>query len=343
MLKRKSKKWNLAVLLTVAMAASGGGTHALADDLSIPGWNRIPAGPEKPLAENFPVPGVSFPTRLYANHASAYRNKTVALELVQTLPIAVRNSEGHMKSPVAEPYNIKANQYIVTLPGATEVQELQPEPVREWRRHASGIVQLSDPQNEAALSMVPVATSEVATVTYRQQIAPVPTVPKVPSLPAQDDTSAELSTCLTGVQLTNSVRFDSELPGAVNDAKLRMEVAGTQHHWKSGTWVSFRPPRNTFPFEHNPLYFEDPNLERCGRTCGCFTDATSIIKFAGRVPVLPYMMTVESPCSTVRSKGDCPTGCSYGLDGYFAKPEELDLGAAAVQAGMTVGLIFLIP
>lgn len=100
------------------------------------------------------------------------------------------------------------------------------------------------------------------------------------------------------------------------------------------------PRHNYFAIAHNPLYFEDPNLERLGRTDGCFTDVASAAKFFGRIPVLPYLIGSNEPHSCVPSLGNYSPGCSYGHHAYMPP---LNTKGVALQTACTVSLIFLIP
>jgi len=119
-----------------------------------------------------------------------------------------------------------------------------------------------------------------------------------------------------------------------------MSHHGVETHFTAGPWHRSHPPRNTFAFRHQPLYFEDPNMERCGQSCGCLTEFTSIIHFGARIPALPYLMASDCPQDCVRALPDCPTCCQFGPDAYWPKPT---LKAAAFQAAATVGWVFLIP
>ena len=114
-----------------------------------------------------------------------------------------------------------------------------------------------------------------------------------------------------------------------------------------GTWQDisgYRPnpfPRhNHFSFAHDPLYFEDPDLERLGRTDGYFTELTSAANFFGRIPLLPYQMGSNPPHSCVPSLGNYSPRCSYGHHAYIPP---LNSEGVALQAACTVGLVFLIP
>jgi hypothetical protein len=113
-----------------------------------------------------------------------------------------------------------------------------------------------------------------------------------------------------------------------------------EHHYVPAPWHRSHASRNTYPIRYQPLYFEDPNMERCGETGGCLTEVKSIAHFAGRIPLLPYMMASDSPHKCVRALPDCPTCQQFGPDAYLPKPT---VKAIAVQAAATVGAIYVIP
>lgn len=108
----------------------------------------------------------------------------------------------------------------------------------------------------------------------------------------------------------------------------------------SGYRRSPRPTLTPFAFCHHPLYFEDPNLERCGIHHGCLTDAVSAVRFFGRVPLTPYMVGSQPPHSCVPSLGPCRYCHEFGHDAYLPRPNP---DGAAWQAALTVGFVFLIP
>jgi hypothetical protein len=105
-------------------------------------------------------------------------------------------------------------------------------------------------------------------------------------------------------------------------------------------------------FYHNPLYFEEVNLERYGYQCGdrscccscgrecCLQPAASAAHFFGTIPLLPYCMANE-----------CPGDCIYTLGHY--RPGDCnpwrwcwppcDPVAAAAQGGFWVGMIAAFP
>jgi len=105
-------------------------------------------------------------------------------------------------------------------------------------------------------------------------------------------------------------------------------------------WYDFRPSRNTYAFHHYPLYFEDPNLERCGKSRGLLTNVSSAALTLAQLPALPYMMTVQPPKECVRAKADCPTCHEFDLDAYLP---EFSLPASAIEAAAVVAFVFLVP
>lgn len=141
----------------------------------------------------------------------------------------------------------------------------------------------------------------------------------------------------------NTPAIDSRMQVPENPARSLSRKHGTEFHFAPGLRPDGRVDRNTIPIQHKPLYFEDPNLERCGVAHGCFTEIVSVAHFAGRIPALPYLMGVNPPCTCVNANPDCPACHQFGTDAYFPNPGEVDTKAALIQGIATVGLVFLIP
>lgn len=91
---------------------------------------------------------------------------------------------------------------------------------------------------------------------------------------------------------------------------------------------------------HNPLYFEDPNMERCGEGFGIWTDAVSATRLFGRTAIVPYLMAVNAPDSKVRALPLCPSCQAFDSSVYVPVP---DLHGVTAESIAVVGLIFLIP
>lgn len=98
--------------------------------------------------------------------------------------------------------------------------------------------------------------------------------------------------------------------------------------------------REPYALHHNPLYFEDPDLERCGVSNGCLTPAVSALRFVADTAVLPWRMAVEPPTCEVRSLGDCRTGHEFPAE---ARGLPVSLKGMAAEAGVITALIFIIP
>ena len=75
-----------------------------------------------------------------------------------------------------------------------------------------------------------------------------------------------------------------------------------------------RAPRNTHLFTAHPLYFEDANLERCGRGNGIWTPARSAVHLAAHLAALPLAVLCEHPDDCVRMLPDCPAGHRFSCD-----------------------------
>jgi hypothetical protein len=104
--------------------------------------------------------------------------------------------------------------------------------------------------------------------------------------------------------------------------------------------------RNAFEWSatklcHGPLYFEEVSLERYGYQCHpAVQPLVSGAHFFLTVPMLPYQMTVHPPRECIYTLGHYRPGSRVPWQRHYLP---WDARAAAVQAGVTVGLIALIP
>jgi hypothetical protein len=91
---------------------------------------------------------------------------------------------------------------------------------------------------------------------------------------------------------------------------------------------------------HRPLYFEDENLERHGRSLGLLQPAVSAGHFAGRVVAWPYLAGAYPPHECIYTLGrERPGSCApYSL---YRPP--VSVHGAAAQAGAVAGLIWVVP
>ena len=92
---------------------------------------------------------------------------------------------------------------------------------------------------------------------------------------------------------------------------------------------------------YQPLYFQELNAERYGRSWGILQPAVSVANFYGRIPLLPYM-------SVSRPARRCTYHAHWALPGYRIpgrEPHPLVISPAggAAQTAALFGLILLIP
>ncbi len=132
----------------------------------------------------------------------------------------------------------------------------------------------------------------------------------------------------------------TELVRPDNTACIYMENSMPAYYFPPTRYGVNRPSRNTHILYHNPLYYEDPNLERCGQGSGCLTTAVSAVYFGTAIAFTPYLTAATCPNTCVRALPDCPTCHSFGHDAYC--PGWSWKGAAA-QAAVVSGLYFAVP
>lgn len=99
------------------------------------------------------------------------------------------------------------------------------------------------------------------------------------------------------------------------------------------------PNRYTICFTHRPLYYEQRNLERCGRSCGCLQTGVSAATFLWNTAILPYQVGRQHCDCLVTSGGDCKTCQSYPND---CKLLPCDGHGLTVQAAALAGFTFLL-
>jgi hypothetical protein len=94
---------------------------------------------------------------------------------------------------------------------------------------------------------------------------------------------------------------------------------------------------------HNPLYFEETNLERYGysyRYARVFQPVVSGAQFFATVPLLPYRLAAEPPCDCEYTLGLYRPGSPAPFQPYYPP---LSAKGGLAEAGAAVGLILLIP
>jgi len=100
-----------------------------------------------------------------------------------------------------------------------------------------------------------------------------------------------------------------------------------------------RPDRYPIVFKHRPLYYEQPQLERCGRGCGVAQNAISAGQFCMNTFFLPYHMCKTKPGCPVASGGDCLSCKPYSLN---CNVLPLSYKGLATEAAAFAGFTFLL-
>jgi len=103
------------------------------------------------------------------------------------------------------------------------------------------------------------------------------------------------------------------------------QQVGTTRLWGDSTYAWEAPA-----LCHRPLYFEDENLERYGRSYGLIQPAVSVAHFSGRFVAWPYLMGAYPPHECIYTLGLTPPG-SYSPY-HFSRPP-LSLRGAVYEEG----------
>jgi len=115
----------------------------------------------------------------------------------------------------------------------------------------------------------------------------------------------------------------------------RAHLPGTHRPWGTADFHW-----NASLLNHQPLYFEDVNLERHGFSHGHWQPFISGAKFFATLPALPYLMTARPPQVPRYTLGETKPG-SHAC--YVHQYPPLSLKAATVEALAVTGLFFIIP
>ena len=115
----------------------------------------------------------------------------------------------------------------------------------------------------------------------------------------------------------------------------RVQMPGASRAWRGSTkyW-------NASLLNHQPLYFEDVNLDRHGFTYGWKQPFISGAKFFATIPAMPYLVAACPPNQTQYTLGESRPGDHAP---YVHVRPPVSASGAALQAGVITGLIFFIP
>lgn len=161
-----------------------------------------------------------------------------------------------------------------------------------------------------------------------------------PAEKAEDENEADADERPIRALTTNILPSKGELPP--NYAAARFAKSGDVLHTvgTSRPWMGSVYDWKASAFCHRPLYFDEPYVERNGHSFGLLQPAVSGAHFFARIPALPYMIAAYPPHECIFTLGHARPG-SYAPFRYIRLPLRLD--AAAIQAGVVTGLVYLIP
>jgi len=185
---------------------------------------------------------------------------------------------------------------------------------------------------------------------------PEPSQPEVPSMLPGPEENRELTETFTTRQVDES---DYDMPCESSEPMHRIteitndiELHDTKIVPKS---CPLAAPNELFPARefagtnvtwtasnlcHNPLYFEQPSLERYGHTIGPLQPVLSGAQFLVTIPYLPMLAAIDPP-------NECQYALGYYRPGSCAprkwSPIPYSTRGAIVEGGVATALVFLIP
>ncbi|WP_298867212.1 hypothetical protein [uncultured Gimesia sp.] len=159
----------------------------------------------------------------------------------------------------------------------------------------------------------------------------------------QSENSAELVDL--GLKPLNQLSISAKPPAGEmpkNTAAEHLDKLPTQHivMGDSRDWELVTKEWEAPGVAYNPLYFEEPNLERYGYNYGAIQPFVSAGRFFGRVAILPYMIGAYPIHENRYSLGYARPG-----DDPLYQVEKLPFSArgALFESLTATGLVFLIP
>lgn len=181
----------------------------------------------------------------------------------------------------------------------------------------------------------------------------------VESVPSVEFHSAPLSDCPLAAEPANAreliegpekpalhqISLDITPPvGQLPDDRAEVQFAqlDRQPHQPGTTrpWCATTEYWQASLLNHQPLYFEDVNLERHGFSHGCLQPLISGGKFFTTIAILPYLMGSQPAHGTQYTLGETRSGNPAC---YVCQRPPLSLRGAAFEGAAITGLIFLIP
>jgi hypothetical protein len=176
------------------------------------------------------------------------------------------------------------------------------------------------------------SSPSLVSVMVRQQAAPVPEQIEAPRV--KPNPAAARDEDLIGRALVRPQPVDSLAKQLVQDSEL-VHGPGMIRQWDERVSMWDAPA-----FCHRPLYFEDENLERHGRSWGLLQPAASIVHFTGRGLAWPYLAGAFPTHECIYTLGRDQPG-SYAPYHWYRPP--VSARGAVYEAAVAAGLSFIVP
>lgn len=194
----------------------------------------------------------------------------------------------------------------------------------------------------AKMTAIRPAVSETIAVDYIQD--PVPTISTPQATEEWTTERIDLESIIGGLKSQEAIFGNLKLDtteittAAVEAPHQRLEYLpdGSAAAWQGDIYCWTAPN-----FFHNPLYFEQVNLERYGQgTYTCLQPAASAAQFFGTIPILPYKIGGQDWSERVYTLGHRRPGNRNPHQVHY---HPFSWRGVTYQAAATTGVVFLVP
>jgi hypothetical protein len=288
-----------------------------------------------------------------ASHESKPRNALRKISLPATLRISDDDEMGSQSAPIASKgatASISDSSLWPEPPadpvGVTDREALsalvQFGPARSARepsavRARPALIQKAQPNN---LRVVKAPSDEAGGELLQVPVPPSEAEGAPPGEPGQlpEEVKSEFKSISSlGVNIgTEEGRFPDDIAaGRFKGAGELYQSLGYRREWAASSYAWVAPG-----LCHNPLYFEEINLERHGHSFGLVQPGVSFLNFYGRLILLPYLMGATPPRECVYTLGYYRPG-SYAPFQLHRPP--LSAKGALYEAAAITGAYLIFP
>ncbi len=205
----------------------------------------------------------------------------------------------------------------------------------------------------AVRPLVELPVAESLTAVQQREALPPPSAGQEPQSPAEALVQPAAPRRVKAIQEISlditPVASGQDVPGEIkpppNEGAAALVALAGEQPFTRGEEIDYgfdlEPIPGGLEVCYQPLYFQELNAERYGRSWGILQPAVSVANFYGRIPLLPYM-AVSRPARR------CTYHAHWSLPGYRTarrEPHPLVISPAggAAQTAALFGVILLIP